>query len=58
MHGTFVNGLQLRESEEAELRDGTELTFGADVTKGQEVHPAKTFRCMVSWEQEERYVST
>lgn len=51
MHGTFVNGLQLAANETAELRDGTELTFGADVTRADEVHPARTFRCSVHWEE-------
>lgn len=50
MHGTFVNGLQLREEETAELRQGTEVTFGCEVTRGEEVFPPKTFRCEVVWE--------
>lgn len=50
MHGTFVNGLQLLEDETAELRQGTEVTFGCEVTRGEEVFPPKTFRCEVEWE--------
>ena len=51
MHGTFVNGLQLHPNETAELQQGTEVTFGAEVTRGDEVYPAKTFRCEVEWER-------
>lgn len=51
MHGTFVNGLQLHSAETAELQQGTEVTFGAEVTRGDEVFPAKTFRCEVEWER-------
>jgi hypothetical protein len=51
MHGTFVNGLQLHPNETAELQEGTEVTFGAEVTRGDEVYPAKTFRCEVHWER-------
>ncbi|KAH0615325.1 uncharacterized protein H6S33_000961 [Morchella sextelata] len=50
MHGTFVNGLQLVEEETAELRQGTEVTFGCEVTRGEEVFPPKTFRCDIVWE--------
>lgn len=50
MHGTFVNGLQLQDDETAELRQGTEVTFGCEVTRGEEVFPPKTFRCEVEWE--------
>lgn len=51
MHGTFVNGLQLHRSETAELQEGTEVTFGVEVTRGDDVFPAKTFRCEVKWER-------
>lgn len=51
MHGTYVNGLQLHREETAELQDGTEITFGADVTRGEEVFPAKTFRVGVQWQR-------
>lgn len=51
MHGTFVNGLLLHPNETAELQQGTEVTFGAEVTRGDEVYPAKTFRCEVEWER-------
>lgn len=51
MHGTFVNGLQLKNDETAELRNDTELTFGADVSRGDDLYPAKTFRCGVEWEE-------
>lgn len=51
MHGTFVNGLQLHPNETAELQEGTEVTFGAEVTRGEDVYPAKTFRCEVQWER-------
>ncbi|KAI5805786.1 hypothetical protein EDC01DRAFT_626600 [Geopyxis carbonaria] len=51
MHGTYVNGLQLHHEETAELQDGTEITFGADVTRGDEVFPAKTFRVGVQWQR-------
>jgi len=57
MHGTFVNGLQLHPNETAELQQGTEVTFGAEVTRGDEVYPAKTFRCEVEWERL-RYVAS
>jgi hypothetical protein len=50
MHGTFVNGLQLHPGETAELQDGTEVTFGAEVTRQDEIFPPKTFRCGVHWE--------
>lgn len=55
MHGTFVNGLQLKAHETAELRTDTEITFGADVTRSEDLYPAKTFRCTVGW-QEIKYV--
>jgi hypothetical protein len=51
MHGTYVNGLQLHLNETAELQQGTEVTFGAEVTRGDDVYPAKTFRCEVEWER-------
>ena len=51
MHGTFVNGVQLRQDETAELNEHAELTFGADVSRGDELFPAKTFRCGVEWEE-------
>ena len=51
MHGTFVNGLQLHPTETAELQQGTEVTFGAEVTRGEDIYPAKTFRCEVQWER-------
>jgi hypothetical protein len=51
MHGTFVNGLQLKDHETAELRNDTEITFGADVSRGDDLYPAKTFRCSVGWQE-------
>ncbi|KAL7273392.1 hypothetical protein RUND412_003748 [Rhizina undulata] len=51
MHGTFVNGLSLKADETAELQQGTEVTFGSEVARGEEIFPPKTFRCEVEWEE-------
>lgn len=47
-----MNGLQLVKDETAELQQGTEVTFGAEVSRGEEVYGAKTFRCEVKWERQ------
>ncbi|EAW11624.1 FHA domain protein [Aspergillus clavatus NRRL 1] len=49
MHGTWINGKKMPAEKDITINNGDVVTFGAEVTRGQDTHLPLRIRCEYQW---------